>query len=158
MPCSLNAQLPPVPAACGGPQAHTPREHTLASLHHGGHHAALAPTAPLLCPCLPAPLHRRNPPPHPAPPSLLQAGTAAREVLHHMSIQHPHVIALQEVFLTSEYIVLVLEHAPEGSLAEHMKNSKGLAESEARWLFQQASQQAHHHFSGGVGIQYNVHN
>jgi serine/threonine-protein kinase SRK2 len=60
-----------------------------------------------------------------------------REIVNHMKLRHPHVIALREVFLTQRHLVLVMEYAPGGDLFSHVRARGGLPEDEARWYFQQ---------------------
>lgn len=50
----------------------------------------------------------------------------------------PRLCALPaQMFLTSSYVVLVLEYAPGGDLSHYVPRGRGVPESEARWLFQQ---------------------
>ena len=44
---------------------------------------------------------------------------------------------LQEVFLTNDYLVLVMEYAAGGNLFRIVSDKKGLSEDDARWYFQQ---------------------
>lgn len=60
-----------------------------------------------------------------------------REIVNHMKLRHPHVIALHEVFLTQTHLVLVMEYARCGDLFNHVHRHKGLTEKEAHWFFQQ---------------------
>ncbi|KAL4423967.1 hypothetical protein ABPG75_001268 [Micractinium tetrahymenae] len=60
-----------------------------------------------------------------------------REIINHMKLRHPHIVELQEVFLTDTHLVLVLEYAPGGDLAEYVTKHRGLPEDVARWFFQQ---------------------
>lgn len=59
------------------------------------------------------------------------------EVLNMRKLDHPHIIAFREIFLTREYICLVMEYAPGGTLKSLMKRTGPLPETRARWFFQQ---------------------
>ncbi|KAL4452724.1 hypothetical protein ABPG75_008386 [Micractinium tetrahymenae] len=60
-----------------------------------------------------------------------------REILNHIKLRHPHIIALREVFLTQTHLVLAMEHAVGGDLFKYVSSRRGLPEDEARWFFQQ---------------------
>ena len=63
-----------------------------------------------------------------------------REILHHGSLHHPFVITLYGVFLTREYVCIVMELADHGDVFTLMKrktSSSGIGEEGARYLFQQ---------------------
>eukprot|EP00803_Ostreobium_quekettii_P004335 evm.model.scf_823.11 EVM.evm.TU.scf_823.11 scf_823:61607-62918(+) len=60
-----------------------------------------------------------------------------REILNHRNLLHHHVIQFKEVFLTKEYLCIVMEYAPGGDVMDYMKKKNGLTEDEARWFFQQ---------------------
>ena len=61
-----------------------------------------------------------------------------REILNHRNLLHHHVIQFKEVFLTENYLCIVMEYAAGGDLLGYMKKKeKGLTEDEARWFFQQ---------------------
>jgi serine/threonine-protein kinase SRK2 len=59
------------------------------------------------------------------------------ELLNHRTLRHPHVIQFKEVFLTPEYICIVMEYASGGSLFNHVQKAGALREPTARWFFQQ---------------------
>ena len=59
------------------------------------------------------------------------------QIINHMKLRHPHIIALREVFLTSTHLVLVMEYAAGGDLFRYVSARKGLRDDEARWFFQQ---------------------
>lgn len=59
------------------------------------------------------------------------------EILNHRMLRHPHVIEFKEVFLTSEYICIVMEYASGGSLFTYVQRAVRLKEAAARWFFQQ---------------------
>eukprot|EP01026_Neomeris_dumetosa_P045188 TRINITY_DN3826_c1_g1_i1.p1 TRINITY_DN3826_c1_g1~~TRINITY_DN3826_c1_g1_i1.p1 ORF type:complete len:373 (-),score=56.07 TRINITY_DN3826_c1_g1_i1:667-1695(-) len=60
-----------------------------------------------------------------------------RELLNHRMLIHPHVIQFKEVFVTDEYLCIVMEYAAGGDLFDYVAKKGGLKEEEARWLFQQ---------------------
>lgn len=59
------------------------------------------------------------------------------EILNHFKLKHPHIISLEEIFVTDEHLVLVTEFADQGDLFSYIKHKGGLDEGESRWLFQQ---------------------
>lgn len=59
------------------------------------------------------------------------------EVLNHRMLRHPHVIEFKEVFLTPEYICIVMEYASGGNLFGYVQRAIRLKEPAARWFFQQ---------------------
>ena len=61
-----------------------------------------------------------------------------REILNHRNLLHHHVIQFKEVFLTQNYLCIVMEYAAGGDLLAYMKKkANGFTEAEARWFFQQ---------------------
>lgn len=68
-----------------------------------------------------------------------------REILHHGSLLHPFVITLYSVFLTSQYVCIVMELADHGDVFTLMRRKtsssssspSGIGEEGARYLFQQ---------------------
>ena len=60
-----------------------------------------------------------------------------REVVNQVRLKHPHVIKLDEILMTSEFIILVLEYAEQGDLFSYLKERKRFSEKRARWYFQQ---------------------
>ncbi|KAL4423944.1 hypothetical protein ABPG75_001245 [Micractinium tetrahymenae] len=60
-----------------------------------------------------------------------------REIINHMKLRHPHIIDLQEVFITPTHLVLSMEYAAGGDLADFIRTRRGLSEDLARWFFQQ---------------------
>jgi len=40
-----------------------------------------------------------------------------REVMHHGGLKHPFIIDLKEVFLTPEYLAIVMEYAQGGNVS-----------------------------------------
>lgn len=59
------------------------------------------------------------------------------EILNHRMLRHPHVIEFREVFLTNEYVCIVMEYAAAGSLFTYVQKAGRLREAAARWFFQQ---------------------
>lgn len=60
-----------------------------------------------------------------------------REIINHFKLKHPHIIKLEEIFVTDSHLVLVLEYADQGDLFSFVKSKGGLDEETARWFFQQ---------------------
>jgi len=60
-----------------------------------------------------------------------------REIINQFKLKHPHVIKLEELFVTEDHLVLVLEYADRGDLFSYVKAKGGLTEDTARWYFQQ---------------------
>lgn len=68
-----------------------------------------------------------------------------REILHHGSLLHPFVITLYSVFLTSQYVCIVMELADHGDVftlirrktSSSSSSPSGIGEEGARYLFQQ---------------------
>ena len=60
-----------------------------------------------------------------------------REILNQFKLRHPHVIKLEEFFVTKEHLVLVLEYADKGDLFSYVRKRGRLGEDAARWFFQQ---------------------
>lgn len=59
------------------------------------------------------------------------------EIMNHSLLRHPHVVQFKEVFLTREYICIVMEYATGGSLFQYVQRQRFLKEAVARWFFQQ---------------------
>lgn len=59
------------------------------------------------------------------------------EILNHRMLRHPHVVEFKEVFLTSEFICIVMEYAAGGNLFTYVQRAVRLKEPAARWFFQQ---------------------
>ena len=64
-------------------------------------------------------------------------GYALREIINQVRIQHPHVIRLEEILATSEFIILVLEYAERGDLFTFLKGRRRFSEKRSRWYLQQ---------------------
>jgi serine/threonine-protein kinase SRK2 len=70
-------------------------------------------------------------------PTQTRTKYAEREILNQLKLSHPHIIRLEEVFVDSQHLVLVLEYADKGDLHAYVRQKRRLNESEARWIFQQ---------------------
>ena len=55
-----------------------------------------------------------------------------RQILHHHSLSHPHVVQLEEVILTDDYIAVVMEYVEGGTLHDHLSRFGAVEEDEAR--------------------------
>nr|XP_020747360.1 NUAK family SNF1-like kinase 2 isoform X2 [Odocoileus virginianus texanus] len=60
-----------------------------------------------------------------------------REIEIMSSLNHPHIIAIHEVFENSSRIVIVMEYASRGDLYDHISERQRLSEREARHFFRQ---------------------
>ncbi|KAK9810565.1 hypothetical protein WJX73_001103 [Symbiochloris irregularis] len=60
-----------------------------------------------------------------------------REISNHSNLLHPHIVQFKEVFLTAEYLAIVMEFAQGGDMFQYVKRRGGVHEHEARWFFQQ---------------------
>lgn len=88
--------------------------------------------------------HRGNPVTSPSQTDPSPAAAPARplnsvetEILNHRVLRHPHVIEFKEVFITSEFICIVMEYASGGNLFSYVQKAMRLKEPAARWFFQQ---------------------
>ena len=74
------------------------------------------------------------------------------QVINHNKLDHPHVIALREIFPANNHLALVLDHAAAGSLRQHLAAAPGgrLPEAEARRMFQQLMLAVHYCHNMGV--------
>ena len=54
-----------------------------------------------------------------------------RELMNHSDLLHPHIIQFKEVFLTPDYLAIVMEYAAGGDMFQHVKRRGGLSEDEA---------------------------
>ncbi len=59
------------------------------------------------------------------------------EIVNHSLMRHPHIIQFRDVFVTSNFICIVLEYAGAGTLHSYVRRFGHLKESVARWFFQQ---------------------
>ncbi|XP_007951630.1 NUAK family SNF1-like kinase 2 [Orycteropus afer afer] len=60
-----------------------------------------------------------------------------REIEIMSSLNHPHIIAIHEVFESSSKIVIVMEYASRGDLYDYISERQRLSESDARHFFRQ---------------------
>ncbi|KAK9837089.1 hypothetical protein WJX81_002014 [Elliptochloris bilobata] len=62
-----------------------------------------------------------------------------REILHQSCLEHPFIVSIKEVFLTRTHLAIAMEYAQGGDLFRYVLRHKAarLAESQARWIFQQ---------------------
>ena len=60
-----------------------------------------------------------------------------REIINQFKLKHPHIIKLEELFVTEDHLVLVLEYADKGDLFSYLRRRGRLREDSARWFFQQ---------------------
>jgi serine/threonine-protein kinase SRK2 len=63
-----------------------------------------------------------------------------REIAHHSVLRHPFIIELKEVFVTPDYLAIVMDFAQGGNLHKFLRDrceNNRLGEDQARWLFQQ---------------------
>ncbi|NXR86851.1 NUAK2 kinase, partial [Hypocryptadius cinnamomeus] len=60
-----------------------------------------------------------------------------REIEIMSSLNHPHIIAVHEVFENSAKIVIVMEYASKGDLYDYISERQRLSEQEARHFFRQ---------------------
>lgn len=60
-----------------------------------------------------------------------------REILNHRTLCHPHIISFKEVFLTKEYLCIVMEYAAGGDMHQYIARQRCLSEDFGRWFFQQ---------------------
>jgi serine/threonine-protein kinase SRK2 len=65
------------------------------------------------------------------------AGAADEFVNHSKLSRHAHVIQFREVFLTDDYLCIVMEYAVGGTLLGHVRQNGALGEASARRFFQQ---------------------
>lgn len=62
-----------------------------------------------------------------------------REIQIMVSVRHPHIIHIYEVFENKDKIVLIMQFAAGGELYEHLSARKVFDELEARRIFRQIS-------------------
>ena len=48
-----------------------------------------------------------------------------REVMHHGGLKHPFIVDLKEVFLTPEYLAIVMEYAQGGNVSSGARGGGG---------------------------------
>lgn len=57
-----------------------------------------------------------------------------RELMNHSDLLHPHIVQFKEVFLTTDYLAIVMEYAAGGDMFQHVKSRRGLSEDEVSYL------------------------
>lgn len=60
-----------------------------------------------------------------------------REILNHRQLAHPHIVAFKEVFVTPQYLGIVMEYVGGGNLQQYVEKAGRLPEWQARCFFQQ---------------------
>lgn len=73
-----------------------------------------------------------------------------REIEIMSSLNHPHIIAIHEVFENSSKIVIVMEYASRGDLYDYIIERQRLSEREARHFFRQIVSAVHYCHQNGV--------
>ncbi|XP_008152424.2 NUAK family SNF1-like kinase 2 [Eptesicus fuscus] len=73
-----------------------------------------------------------------------------REIEIMSSLNHPHIVAIHEVFENSSKIVIVMEYASRGDLYDYISERQRLSEHEARHFFRQIVSAVHYCHQNGV--------
>ncbi|KAH0618875.1 hypothetical protein JD844_018398 [Phrynosoma platyrhinos] len=73
-----------------------------------------------------------------------------REIEIMSSLNHPHVIAVHEVFENSSKIVIVMEYASKGDLYDYITERQKLTEQEARHFFRQVVSAIYYCHKNGI--------
>nr|KAF6397474.1 NUAK family kinase 2 [Rousettus aegyptiacus] len=73
-----------------------------------------------------------------------------REIEIMSSLNHPHIIAIHEVFENSSKIVIVMEYASRGDLYDYISERQRLSERDARHFFRQIVSAVHYCHQNGV--------
>ncbi|XP_012615250.2 NUAK family SNF1-like kinase 2 [Microcebus murinus] len=73
-----------------------------------------------------------------------------REIEIMSSLNHPHIIAIHEVFENSSKIVIVMEYASRGDLYDYISERQRLSEGDARHFFRQIVSAVHYCHQNGV--------
>lgn len=73
-----------------------------------------------------------------------------REIEIMSSLNHPHIIAIHEVFENSSKIVIVMEYASRGDLYDYISQRQRLSERDARHFFRQIVSAVHYCHQNGV--------
>ncbi|NXN92834.1 NUAK2 kinase, partial [Rhinopomastus cyanomelas] len=73
-----------------------------------------------------------------------------REIEIMSSLNHPHIIAVHEVFENSSKIVIVMEYASKGDLYDYISERQRLTEQEARHFFRQVVSAVYYCHKNGV--------
>jgi len=74
-----------------------------------------------------------------------------REILNHHQLAHPHIVAFKEIFLTRDYLCIVMEYVGGGNLQQWVEKHGPLPEWQARCFFQQITL-ALHYIHKNLGI------
>ncbi|KAG3258285.1 NUAK family kinase 2 [Ictidomys tridecemlineatus] len=73
-----------------------------------------------------------------------------REIEIMSSLNHPHIIAIHEVFENSSKIVIVMEYASRGDLYDYISERQRLSERDARHFFRQIVSAVHYCHQNGI--------
>ncbi|OXB67177.1 hypothetical protein ASZ78_015818 [Callipepla squamata] len=73
-----------------------------------------------------------------------------REIEIMSSLNHPHIIAVHEVFENSSKIVIVMEYASKGDLYDYISERQRLSEQEARHFFRQVVSAVYYCHKNGI--------
>ncbi|XP_077013667.1 NUAK family SNF1-like kinase 2 [Tamandua tetradactyla] len=73
-----------------------------------------------------------------------------REIEIMSSLNHPHIIAIHEVFENSSKIVIVMEYASRGDLYDYISERPRLSERDARHFFRQIASAVYYCHQNGV--------
>ncbi|XP_064029833.1 NUAK family SNF1-like kinase 2 [Pogoniulus pusillus] len=73
-----------------------------------------------------------------------------REIEIMSSLNHPHIIAVHEVFENSSKIVIVMEYASKGDLYDYISERQRLTEQEARHFFRQVVSAVYYCHKNGI--------
>ncbi|NXK72043.1 NUAK2 kinase, partial [Amazona guildingii] len=73
-----------------------------------------------------------------------------REIEIMSSLNHPHIIAVHEVFENSSKIVIVMEYASKGDLYDYISERQWLTEQEARHFFRQVVSAVYYCHKNGI--------
>ncbi|XP_061488153.1 NUAK family SNF1-like kinase 2 [Rhineura floridana] len=73
-----------------------------------------------------------------------------REIEIMSSLNHPHIIAVHEVFENSSKIVIVMEYASKGDLYDYINERQRLTEQEARHFFRQVVSAIYYCHKNGI--------
>jgi len=60
-----------------------------------------------------------------------------REIMNQFKLKHPHIIKLEQLLVTDQHLILVMEYAVGGDLFSLVFSNNGLSESDSRYYFQQ---------------------
>lgn len=67
-----------------------------------------------------------------------------REIRNHRQLVHPHIVAFKEVFVTPQYLAIVMEYVGGGNLQQWVERHGRLPEWQARCFFQQITLALHY--------------